>query len=87
MIYFIYSKKHSRGEAVWWQANRAGYTTDLKRAGEYTQEDANLITSGHRGDSIAMTKDDAHRLYAKEVVDLGWGENAATFESLTGEKP
>lgn len=85
--YLIYSKKHSRGEAIWWRPNRAGYTDDLKRAGEYTKEEANDITAISRGGAIAIRKEDAEKLYSKSVIDLGWGSNRTDFASITGKDP
>lgn len=84
--FVIYSKKHSRGIAIWWSPNNSGYTNDLKRAGEYTKEQAADIC-GDRDDSIAIKKKDAESLYLRTLVDMGDASNVQDFQHFTGKQP
>jgi hypothetical protein len=43
--YVVWSKKHG----AWWRASRAGYTTDLRQAGVYGQDEAASIADDSRG--------------------------------------
>jgi len=58
--WLIYSKKHSNGEAyaIWYAHDCNGYTSNLLKAGHYTEEEAKNRCEGSHGDTFPIHIDD-----------------------------
>lgn len=55
MSYLIFCKERSDdGVACWWRPGRTGYTTDVAAAGRYSQEEAEQISRGSRGEDFPV---------------------------------
>lgn len=73
--YYIRDMRQIVGNAcLWWGPNRRGYTTDLKRAGLYTKEEAEEIIKGstpgeHK--EYHRTKVEEQIKYCVESQDIG----------------
>ncbi|MGR3809566.1 hypothetical protein [Jiulongibacter sp. NS-SX5] len=50
--YFIRTEGYSGNSLIWWRPNSQGYTSDLKKAGKYSKEEAESICRG-RGTELA----------------------------------
>lgn len=51
MKFYIWSWRHRQ----WWGPDRGGYTLDLSRAGQYTQQDVgDIVTGGLPGSGTAV---------------------------------
>ncbi len=63
-LYLVWSNEHR----LWWRANSSGYTTDMRRAGRYTREEAISICRGRDQDhgkplpELPIREDDALRI-------------------------
>ena len=75
MNYLIFSKKHTRGIAMWWRPNAAGYTDNLDAAGRYSKEDAESYGAASHGEDVPISEHAAYELPARRVIDLGDGAN------------
>lgn len=75
MKYLIFSKKHTRGIAMWWRPNAAGYTDNLDAAGRYSKEEAESYCAGSHGEDVPIPERVAYDLPARRVIDLGDGSN------------
>ncbi len=51
--YYIRTKGYIGNGLVWWRPNKAGYTSDLEKAGTYTYEQASQICKNTHGDNLA----------------------------------
>ncbi len=81
--FYIYSVKHSRGEAVWWKPDCSGYTKDLASAGVYSEEKAKeIVGAGPDVDSVAVPVELKAEFKVKHVVDTGWGLNGSIIRDL-----
>lgn len=78
MRYLIFSKKHSKGIAMWWGHNAAGYTNNLDEAGRYSKDEAEQYCAHSHGDDVPMEELVAYgKLAARRIVDMGDGANRA----------
>lgn len=69
VFYILDTRSIIGNEALWWRPNRAGYTTNLDDAGQYTEAD----TKGLRPTDIAVPVDIATRLAHRSV----WADQLA----------
>jgi hypothetical protein len=66
-LFYILSLKHTRGDYIlWWGPNRCGYTTDLKNAGLYSEEDAMRINDGLS--TMAIPEADVLKVVSRVVM-------------------
>lgn len=73
--YLILHRDRSQGMAIWWRANRSGYTADVAEAGHYTKEEAEAIAT-IRGDDFPVPWQDLGTvLKIRRVVNVEDGEN------------
>jgi hypothetical protein len=52
-LYYIRTRGYIGNGLVWWRPNGAGYTSDLKKAGKYSHEEAYSICKSTHGDNLA----------------------------------
>lgn len=53
--YYLLSTKPGHGDIlVWWRPDRCGYTSDLGKAGKYTETEAESIATGHANAVVAV---------------------------------
>jgi len=76
MMYLVLCKERINGVALWWRAERSGYTTNLTEAGQYTRADAESIYR-IRGTDFPVPVTNA--LKVRRVVSVEDGDN---FDAL-----
>lgn len=67
-MYYIQDTRNFVGNSVlWWRANRAGYTTELDEAGEYTEAEARETEAASGGVHRAIPRDIARAAASTQV--------------------
>lgn len=83
MSYLILCKDRCQGMALWWRADRMGYTTDVAVAGRYSREEAESIAR-IRGIDVPVDEAEIGRsLKPRTIISLddeGNGQALLKFE-------
>lgn len=75
MSYLILHKDRAQGLAIWWRAERSGYTTDVSVAGRYTLDEA-LSIARIRGDDFPVDEEEIGRsLQPRMIISVDDGDN------------
>jgi hypothetical protein len=77
-MYLILCKERNNGLALWWRAQRSGYTTNLLEAGRYSKAEADSIYR-IRGTDFPVPVENV--LKARRVVCV---EDGTNFDALRG---
>lgn len=96
MDYYVISYKHSsNGILTFWRPKNAGYTTDLKQAGKYSdQEIADSFTYYNNGykagkrfivDNIAVPCHEVEKMISKITIDKSLGTTILHTKRLKKE--
>lgn len=85
MQYLILSKSRSQGIAMWWRPDQRGYTTDVDKAGRYSEEESASIVRGAPDKDMRVPLPFIDRVVAtRRIVDIGDANNHAALSMLDG---
>jgi len=84
-MYYIQDTRQYVGNCVlWWRPGGKGYTTEIKKAGLYTEKEARDI-EGNRGTDVAWERESVERCIVNHVRMEHLRDNGVPFKKNTEE--